>query len=200
MADKQRRRRDEGLAEAPSALADALGSHAATAGAQRQQALARAASLLKMKAKMTSARGGGLSFGGPAGAAPPPAAAASADLPPPAPRHTAAQGSVPGAAEVQQSVRGGSTHVQSQRTGARTASHPPQQQPAVSTHSSADGADHAADGQTSGQASGHAGGALAALPTAAAQQHWAGTADPGSYFAQARSFLQQLAASRNGLG
>jgi len=194
MADKQRRRRRE----APSALADSLGSHAATAGAQRQQALARAASLLKMKPKMTSARGGVSSFGGPA--APPPAAAASADPPPPAPRHTAARGPGLGAAEVQQSVRGGSTHVQSQRVGTRAASHPPQQQPAVSTHSSADAADHAADGQTSGQVSGHAGGALAALPTAAAQQHWGGTADPGSYFAQARSFLQQLAASRNGLG
>ena len=199
MADaKQRRRRRE----APAKLADALGSHAASAGAQRQQALARAANLLKMRPKMASARGGGTHLGGTAGASAavaPPAAAPPVAPQPPVRWH--ATGGVVGEEEAPQSARGGSTHVQSQRVGAPAASRPPRQQPAVSTHSSADGADGAAGaegGRTSGEA--NAAGRLAARPAAAAGQQWAGSTDPSSYFAQARSFLQQLAASRNGLG
>lgn len=193
MADKQRRRQRE----APATLADALGSHAAMSGSRRQHALARAASLLRMKPKMTSGplgRAGGLQLGGPPGAATAAAAAPPAMQPPPARRQ--ADRRTLGVEEAQQSVRGGSTHVQSQRRDARAASDPPQVQPAVSTHSSADGSDPAAGGQVPGQASGHAAASLAAP---LAQQQWGGSSDPSSYFAQARSFLQQLAASRNGL-
>ena len=185
MADRKQRGRRR---EAPAALADALGSHAATAEAQRQQALARAASLLHMKPKVASVRGGGehrWPAGSAGAAAAAPTARPTAALPLPPSRRDALE-----APKAQQSVRGGGAHVQLQRDEAATGCGAPAAEPAASTHSSAGAAEPAPCGRASGRPA----------AAATAEQQWAGAREPDTYFAQARSFLQQLAAARNGVG
>lgn len=194
--------------EAPAQLADALGSHAVAAGSQRQQALARAASLLKLKPALASGRLGAhqrTDAAVTAGARPAqPAARSAAAATPPFQQQRAAPRQ-----EAEHSIRPGSSRMQpdaraSQHPAAQPAPHgacgaQPADGPPAGAKSSSGQA--AAAPQASGGGAGPGAGSAGNTQQGVSQQGAAAPMlQPGSYFADARAHLRSLAAAANGLG
>lgn len=186
---QQRNRR-----EAPAQLADALGSHAAAAGSRRNQALALAASL-KMGPRLTSSAREGSTPRQAAQGPAPSVAAAPPVMPPPARQQGGAQAvRLPPAGQEQQlSVRSGSGQ------GAC-----PAPEPAASIRSSAGDAPASAVGH---QRAAPPAAAAATQQTEQLQPQKEQSLEPyldasaaAGCFADARNYLQRLAAGASGGG